>query len=167
MIHLIMKVGSLNKLFYGTSTANYEIIYDALTAYDTFDNESGFSEELIYSVPMDPIDPIDPIDPMDPLDDPVEPILLNLTLSKNSTGRSTLLDDVIVTVKDQNGNLMSDILVEITTKGRGVVVDSNSARTDVNGKARFRFRFKLIAKDGEVIFSVGSSTVALTQLKLF
>ena len=52
------------KLFYGTSTANYEIIDDvgdvtthtitdlvkgvtyfiALTAYDTFDNESGFSE---------------------------------------------------------------------------------------------------------------------------
>ena len=129
--------------------------YIAITAYDFAGNESTFSEEMILRFPAVGRGAASDFTTMQ----------INLILSTNSSSSSVLPNAVDVSAVDQDNKPAPDILVKATSTGSGVVISPSTQITDTNGMARFKFRFKYTAEEGQIIFSSGSATATVTQVR--
>ncbi len=90
-------------------------------------------------------------------------VVTNLIVIPSSHKRSLLRKKATVIVVDRQGNPLPGIKVDADTSGAGVLVWPSSAVTDINGTAKFFFRFKLVGSDGTIVFSADGIETIIKQ----
>ncbi len=91
------------------------------------------------------------------------PVLTTLIVVPDEAVSSTRFSTAVVTASDQDGKPLSGFIVRATTNGVGATVFPQSIVTNVNGEARFKFRFRRIVDSAEIIFSSGGLSTTLSQ----
>ncbi len=92
-----------------------------------------------------------------------QPDITNLTVNPNSANSSLLMKDATVTVAGPHGIKRPGVMVNASASGIGVVVTPDTAITDANGEAKFRFRFEFVTNSGEITFTAGSLCATIKQ----
>ena len=83
----------------------------------------------------------------------------------SAAGKSLRNKNAIVSIKDENGNPVSDVTVTATVSGdrKAPEVSPESTVTDENGEAGFKFRFPFRGRNGVITFNANGKTVTVTQ----
>ncbi len=87
----------------------------------------------------------------------------HLTIEPSTSKRSLRLKDACVTAQDQSNQPLSGVKVEAFVHGKGALVIPSSVVTDADGKAKFKFKFGFITKDGEITFIVDDIKSSIMQ----
>lgn len=85
-----------------------------------------------------------------------------LIVSPVNAGRSIKLNNAVVSAFDNDGNPVSGITIKAAVNGKRVKVVPDSAVTGGGGRAQFQFRFGLLSKEGEIVFSAADVTASIT-----
>ena len=81
-----------------------------------------------------------------------------------ATGKSSLIfKTAIVTVTDNNGDGISSVMVRAKANGLMANVKPKITKTDINGNAKFKFRFGFVSKDGRITFTVDGLSTSIVQ----
>ncbi len=91
------------------------------------------------------------------------PVLTTLTANQTLASSSLLRNEVIITALDQNGQPLPEVTVNSSARGSRTTVHPSSATTDIDGTARFKFRFGFVTKDGKITFSADGLTASIIQ----
>ena len=89
----------------------------------------------------------------------------NLLVNPSEENSSLRLKEAVVTALDQGGQPLSGITINASTSGAGTIVNPVSSITDIDGIAKFKFKFKfgLITKDGKVTFNANGINANIKQ----
>lgn len=90
-------------------------------------------------------------------------ILSDLTVEPTSAKRSLFFKDAIIKALDQDSRPLPNVRVNAAANGTAVKVSPASAVTQEDGTARFRFRFGLLSKDGEIVFTADGLRATIGQ----
>lgn len=86
-----------------------------------------------------------------------------LSVSPASARKSILFKDAIVTILDKDKIPASGVTVNASVIGKGrklPIVKPSSATTDFKGEARFKFRFPVLSRGGEITFMTDDGLTA-------
>jgi len=77
-----------------------------------------------------------------------------------TAGSSVLFKDVTVTIYDNKGKVMPDVMIKARSKGFITKVQPETAMTGMRGNAKFRFRFGYVSRDGQISFTTNDGLTA-------
>lgn len=84
-----------------------------------------------------------------------------ISVSPVMAKRSAKFNTAIVTVADKSGVGISGVRIKAVPKGLMTNVQPKIAVTDINGNAEFKFRFGLVSKDGQIVFTTEDGLTAV------
>lgn len=87
-----------------------------------------------------------------------------ISVSPVTAKKSVRFNKAIVTVADKSGVGISGVRIKAVSKGLMTNVVPKIAVTDINGNVKFKFRFGLVSKNGQIVFTTGDGlTTVLAQ----
>lgn len=84
-----------------------------------------------------------------------------ISVSPVTAKRSAKFNTAIVTVADKSGAGIAGVGIKAVPKGLMTNVQPKMAVTDINGNAEFKFRFGLVSKDGQIVFTTEDGLTAV------
>lgn len=149
--------GSTNTLITNIELDDFGILSGAIEVNPETNLIYVTSIEGNVTVIMDEIEPT-PTPTLTPV-----PSIAVLTVQPTSARSSLRLKEATVAPLDQNGDPISDVIVQASVKGLGSVVTPSSATTGEDGTAKFQFRFGFVTEGGEITFKIDSLTATIKQ----
>lgn len=94
--------------------------------------------------------------------DPSNQNIIHLIVKPQIAQRILRFQTALVSVLNQNETPIPDVEVKAFTNVHSVMVEPSSAITDKNGNAEFKYRFRQLTYDAEIIFKADDFTATIT-----